>query len=346
MKTINILFFGLVLLCPMLIEAQNQKGNFLIHGQATHNLSNTFQSQASGEYFISDRFSISLAQQSDQLFENFFRHSLDEYDLRGRYYLSKSPGKNNWFFQIHSRLGLEVYKSTFRDSDNRSQILSHWSGMGFGLNRSLNPNVYLSGFLGMNVIRLKQDLLHLPTSRKNLLGLAGQIDFNFLLPIKKSELSEYQIVYFHKGQKYLGLQGRVIALGYASRIPFEMDLNFTRGTFLNNHWLWGIHYRLGYFEFQGFNEAIHVQIAPFIRYYYPMLSKRWRLFTHGQIRVLNHFEESNPDPLFLPRLDAGVNYFLSPEVALEVSFGYELIFDTFGLQESVWRSNIGFRYFL
>lgn len=346
MKTLNTVFFGLLLFLPIVLYAQNQKGHFLIHGQATHNLSNTFQSQASLEYFLSDRFSISISQQSDQLFENFFRYSLDEYDLRGRYYLSKNPGKNNWFFQIHSRLGLEVYKSTFRDSDNRSQILSHWSGMGFGLNRSLGLNVYLSGFLGMNVIRLKQDFLNLPTSRRTLLGLAGQIDLNFLLPVKKSELSDYQIAYFYKGQKYLGFHGRLLALGYASRIPFEVDLNLTRGTFLNNHWLWGFNYRLGYFDFQGFNESVHLQIAPFIRYYYPMLSKHWRVFTHAQVTALNHFEESSPDPLFLPRLDVGLNFFFCPEVALEVNLGYELLFDTFGLQESAWRSNIGFRYFL
>ena len=348
MKTLKVFLLSFLFLGNTHLCSQSFKNHFFSHlhssGQFSRPIVSNFTLDAKLNYFLTRRFNVGLQTSLNHTFTPEQKVGINDWGWDLRYYFIQNPKvllfvsaayrreKQKWSFLIH-----EINRTDFVNSRDIS--------LGFGADYKIRSNIFFEHILDLKLTNWRYFFLSEVINEKNFFSLYSQFNFRALLPYSKSSNDQYRIVYFDNKDRFISGVGHVRYFGDTGQDPFSLDFSFSLGFFRDNNWMWGVDSRLGYFEFQG-DEGIHLSVNPFIRYYFSIHSRKIRPYLMAQLEFTQHFSGSGFGPISGPIVYIGLNYFLSPQIALDLSLGDGVQFETFTAVGAYFTPNLSLKYFL
>lgn len=356
MKMLYLSLF-LVITLPVSVFAQLQKGTWLLGGSARLNAPSIvnyddpsiqtesyidFLAAPSASYFVSKRWALGAG------IVGFLSFQTEEGDVNGgigiipqvRYYFNPDNAKRNWFAIVGGGFSSGIGFSNGFGVETATLLT------GVGVNHFLTPNVALEGLLGANWDGGSDTELRLN------LGL------QFFLR-QKSEESPIITPTLGKGTIMLG--GSAMVSNVQDEFwSFQLLPNI--GFFLSERLVLGGKLQASYsFNSNTDFRSSAIGLSPFVRYYLNPASGRtlWFLaadvgIVAGNLRLNEQFQFKLDYTNFTAAGKVGINYFLTPNVALEGTLGVDYAnFKTTSDFNSAGRGNtlrvggdFGFQFFL
>lgn len=348
MKVISTLFVALFCFIVITSFAQIEKGTWLIGGNANIGTrlsvpddNYSFFAAPSAGYFITDKWllgtgiayghSTNKRPESEFTFHNF---SVAPFV---RYYFPREDRVMHWFATLGSNFtnnNTRLQSPQIGDLKNKASAIEPFAGAGF--NFFANANVAIEGTL------LYQGYFEDDFDTH---ALFYNIGLQFFLPPGPGE--GYNIdnaIILGKGAWMLGLSAEGGWLDIGSFDNFFGSLTPSAGYFLSNRLVLGAAFQLA---FANQNAIVYPQ--PFARYYVGKIGSRLQPFATAGFGTRFQFADKTDDPGFFNlnlTAGAGLNYFLTPNVALEGLLKYDgrQLEDDFSTE--LLNFIIGFQFFL
>lgn len=348
MKVISTLFVILSCLISFTASAQTEKGTWLIAGNAQLGTrlsvpedNYSFFIAPSAGYFITDRWllgaKITYGQSTNKRPESEFTFNNFSVGPFVRYYFPREDRVMHWFATLGSdfqNTKVKSVSSQVGNFENASSAVAPFAGAGF--NFFANANVAIEGTL------LYQGYFEDDFDSHALLYNIG---LQFFLP--PNPAGSYDIdnaIALGKGAWMLGLSAEGGWLDIDGFNNFFGSLSPSASYFLTNRFALGAVFQLA---FANQNAIIYPQ--PFARYYVGKIGSPLQPFATAGFGTRFQLADKTNDPGFFNlnlTAGAGLNYFLTPNVALEGLLKYDGRQLEEDFSTELLNFTIGFQFFL
>ena len=200
--------------------------------------------------------------------------------------------------------------------------------LGIGYLLPINEHVFLNGFAGIKYKNLRQ-------TEQSILGVS--LEFQNFVPSIFGKKPDDTPQYLQEGRSIVAGNFDLNYI-YEGGGSVSMGASFSRLKFRNSHFAFGYYGGASLFTIAKRDDNYSLSGGTKARYYVPM-SKRWFIYPELGLGLAYNKSNGNTDVNFVLSKSVGVNYFLTPNVALDVNVNFGVNSNSYTVTQQTLTNN-------